>query len=474
MAETVESTDETGPAAGPDADSASGSTPAAASPDSASPDSASPESTSPKSASPRPPLLRNGDFVRFWFGDTFTQFGGQITTLALPLTAVLTLHASSFGMGLLNMATYLPFLLITLFVGVWIDRVRRRPVMLWSLAARTALLVGVPVLAWTHVLSMAWLVAAALLLGVFTVCFEVTYQAYVPAIVEREDLQEANSKLQLSASAAQVAGPAMGGGLVGWLGGPAALMTNAGALAVPLACLGTIRRREDTPEQEPGAERAKVWTDIRAGLKFTFGNRMLRACVLEAGTYNAFWLVLETVFLLYATHKLGLSSGVIGVVMGGGAIGALLGAVIAKRLSDRLGVGTTISLAMITGCAAPILIPLAGGPKPVVLAVLLLSFFIGGAGTTVANIQVVSLRQAVTPYRMLGRMNASYRFVAFGPVPFGALLGGILGDAIGLRSTLVVASCGLFASALWIVFSPIRTLRTLPEPLAEDANPTVS
>jgi MFS family permease len=423
-----------------------------------------------EAAEARPKLLRNGDFVKFWFGDTFTQFGSQITTLALPLTAVLTLHASSFDMGLLNTATYLPFLFLTLFVGVWIDRVKRRPVMLWSLAGRTVVLLMVPVLSWTHVLSVPWLVFAALLLGVFTVCFEVTYQAYVPAIVEREDLQEANSKLQVSASSAQVAGPALGGGLVGWLGGPVTLLTNAGALAVPLACLNLIRRREDAPEVgQEGEERRKVWSDIRSGLKFTFGNPMLRACALEAGTYNGFWLVLETVFLLYATQKLGLSSGVIGLVIGGGAVGALLGAVIAKKLSDRLGVGTTISLAMVSGCAAPILVPLAGGPRAVLLALLTLSYFIGGLGSTVANIQVVSLRQAVTPYRMLGRMSASYRFIAYGPIPFGAMLGGGLGDAIGLRSTLVVAAAGLFASSLWIVFSPIRTLRTIPEQIEEES-----
>lgn len=406
-------------------------------------------------------LWRNRDFMTFWTGETVSQFGNQVTVLALPLTAVITLKASPAQMGVLNAVSYLPFLILTLFVGVLVDRIRRRPIMMISALFRAVVLVCIPVLAALHLLNIAVLCVAALVLGVGSVLFEVTYQAYLPSLVEQDDLIDGNSKLQVSASSAQVAGPALGGVLVQWLTAPVALLVDAVSFFGSALSVAAIRKRE--PEPQPPEGRQNVWSDIGAGLRFTFANRSLRACVLEAGTYNLFWLVLETVFLLYATHRLGMSPSGIGVVFGGGAVGALVGALIAGRLSNRLGIGTTVSIAMVVGCVAPILIPLATGPFPVRFALLTLSFFIGGIGSTVANIQVVSLRQALTPSTMLGRMNASYRFVAWGTVPLGALLGGALGSTIGLRATLFVAAVGVFAAALWIVFSPIRTVRHLPD-----------
>lgn len=405
-------------------------------------------------------LWRNADFLKFWGGDTVAQFGSQVTLLALPLTAILTLDATAAEMGVLNALSYLPFLVLTLFVGVWIDRVRRRPVMVFGALVRAVVLGAVPLLAALHLLSMGPLYVAALLLGAGTVLFEVTYQAYLPSLVDQDDLIEGNSKLQVSASSAQVAGPALAGVLVQWLTAPVALLVNAASYLVSALSIVAVRRRE--PEPEPSNEQRRIWQDIGVGLRFTLGNRSLRACVLEAGTYNLFWLVLETVFLLYATHRLGMSASSIGLVLGAGAVGALVGAMVASRLSERFGVGTTVSAAMIIGCAAPILVPLAGGPVVLRFAVLVVSFFIGGAGTTVANIQVVSLRQALTPNTMLGRMNASYRFVAWGTVPLGALLGGVLGSTVGLRATLFVGAAGIFAAALWIVFSPVRGIRRLP------------
>lgn len=406
-------------------------------------------------------LWRHSDFVLFWGGETISQFGNQVTLLALPLTAVLTLDASAAQMGVLNAASYLPFLVLTLFVGVWIDRVRRRPVMLFSALARTAVLAAIPLLAALDLLSMSPLYFAALLLGAGTVLFEVTYQAYLPSLVERDDLIEANSKLQVSTSSAQVAGPALGGVLVQWLTAPVALLVDAASFLVSALSIAAVRKPE--PASAPAVDERRIWRDIGAGLRFTLGHRSLRACVLEAGTYNLFWLVLETVFLLYATRRLGMSASSIGLVFGAGAVGALFGAMAAGRVSARLGVGTTVTGAMIIGCAAPILVPLASGPPGVRLALLALSFFVGGAGTTVANIQVVSLRQVLTPNAMLGRMNASYRFVSWGVVPLGALLGGALGTAIGLRSTLFVGAAGIFAAALWIVFSPVRGIQRMPD-----------
>jgi MFS family permease len=405
-------------------------------------------------------IWRNREFVKFWTGESISQLGSQITLLALPLTAVITLNATPGEMGVLNALFYLPFLALGLFVGVWIDRVRRRPIMITSALCRAAVLASVPLLYVLHLLTIGYLYVAGLMLGTFMVLFELTYQAYLPSLVERDELVAGNSKLQVSASTAQVGGPALAGWLVRWLTAPTALLFDAVSFLVSAVSLIAVRKKESPPERERPDSR--VWQDIGEGLRFTFGNASLRACVLEAGTYNMFWLVLETVFLLYANRHLGMSTGAIGLVLGGGALGALAGALIAERLAARFGLGTVVSVAMTLGCAAPVLVPLASGPRWVIFTLFTLAFFLGGAGTTVANIQVVSLRQAITPPAMLGRMNASYRFVAWGTVPLGSLLGGALGEAIGLRPTLFVAAAGMFCAALWIVFSPIRRTREIP------------
>jgi MFS family permease len=418
----------------------------------------------------RASLWRNPDYAKFWTGESVSQFGNQVTLLALPLAAVLTLQATAFEMGVLNAASYLPFLLLTLFVGVWVDRVRRRPVMVASAIGRSAVLLSIPLLSAAGLLGMGYLYAAAFVLGVLTVLFEVTWQAYLPALVARDELVEANSKLQVSTSAAQVGGPALAGWLVALLTAPVALLVDACSFLVSAATLVAIRKPEPARERPAAAAEPPepVLRSIGAGLRFTLGDARLRACVLEAGTYNLFWLVLETTFLLYATHQLGMSPTLIGLVLGGGAVGALLGSIVAGRISARIGIGNTVTLAMVVGCAAPLLVPLAGGSRPLVVGLLLLSFFVGGAGGTVANIQVVSLRQAITPDSMLGRMNASYRFVSWGTVPVGSLIGGWLGSTIGLRPTLTVGAIGVLASALWIVFSPIRSLRELPPDVTDD------
>jgi MFS family permease len=405
-------------------------------------------------------LWHNGDFIKFWSSETVSQLGNQVTLLALPLTAVLTLDASAGQMGLLNAASYLPFLVLTLFVGVWADRSRRRPLLIASALCRATILFCIPILAALDRLNIGLLLLGALLLGVFTVLFEVTYQAYVPSLVDRDHLVEANSKLQVSASATQMGGPALGGALVQWLTAPVALLVDAFSFLFSAAGMLAIRRTEPTPEREEQDNR--VWTAIMTGLRFNFRDRSLRACVLEAGTYNLFWLVLQTVFLLYATHQLHLSPGAIGLALGCGAVGSLVGSLVAKRIADVYGIGTTITGSAVLGCAAPVLVPLASGPRPLVLATLVVSFFIGGAGETVTNIHVVSLRQSLTPSTMLGRMNAGYRFVAWGTVPIGALIGGALGELIGLRLTLFVAVAGLLLASLWLVASPIRAMHGLP------------
>jgi MFS family permease len=417
-------------------------------------------------------LWSNADFLKLWGGETISQFGTQVTTLAMPLTAILVLHAGPGQIGLLNAASYLPFLIVTLFAGVWVDRHRRRPILVASNAGRALILVAVPLLGFTHLLRIEHLYLAVLLVGLLTVLFELAYQSYLPSLVDRAALIEGNSKLQVSASAAQVGGPGLGGLLIQFVTAPVALLADAASYLVSVLSLLTIRCDEPAPEVAAAGPRQHVWREIREGLRFTFGNRYLRAFALEAATYNMSYLIMETVFLLYAIHALRLSPGAVGLILSAGAAGSLAGSLLPQRLADRFGVGRVIVWSVVIATAVPVLVPLAAGSRPMVIAVLVASFFFGGAGSIITSIHVVSLRQTITPDRLLGRMNASYRFVTWGIVPVGALAGGFLGNAIGLRPTLFVAAAGLFGSSLFIVFSPVRGLRGVPD--AVDIQPAAS
>ncbi len=406
-------------------------------------------------------LWRNADFMKLWGGETISQLGTQVTQLALPLTAILTLHATSTQVGILNAAAYLPFLLLTLIAGVWVDRKRRRPILIISNVGRAVVLAAVPLLAFAGLLRIEHVYLAALLVGVFTVTFDLAYQSYLPALIDRSDLVEGNSKLEISYSTAQVAGPGIGGVLIQLVAAPAALLVNSASFLASVVTLLAIRKKEPEPEVVPATERS-VLREMWEGLRLTFGNPTLRACALEAAGYNLSYLMIETVFLLYATRELDLSPGLIGFTLACGAVGMLVGSLLPQRLARRLGLGPAICWSVMLGASAPLLIPLAAGPRPLVIAVLITSYFLGGAGVAVASIHVVSIRQAITPDRVLGRVNASYRFLTWGSVPVGALLGGVLGGVIGLRPTLFVGAFLMILAGLVIVFSPVRRLRELP------------
>jgi MFS family permease len=387
-------------------------------------------------------LWRHPDFLKLWAGQTVSLLGSQVTALALPLTAVLTLEAGPIQMGLLGVAGSAPFLLIGLLAGVWVDRLRRRPILIGADVGRALLLGSIPVAALLGLLRIEQLYLVAFLVGILTVFFDVAYQAFLPALVPRARLVEGNSKLEASRSIAQIAGPGLGGGLVQLVTAPVTLVADALSFLGSALFLALIRAPETAPTSEA---RASVWREIGEGLRVVLGNRLLRAIAGCTGTWNLFSNVMFAVLVLYATRELGIEPAV-------------------------LGPGRTIVGAALFGSATSLLIPLAQGPAAVVVALLTVAHFLMGL-SVVYNITQVSLRQAIIPDRLQGRMNATMRFLVWGTLPMGSLIGGVLGETIGLRPTLVVGALGSLLASVWLLFSPLRHLRDHPVPATD---PTAS
>jgi MFS family permease len=416
------------------------------------------------SGAPYASLWRQPDFLKLWLGQTISLIGSQVTLLALPLTAVLTLRASPFQMGVLRALQYLPALLIGLFAGVWIDRVRRRPLLMASDLGRAVLLGSIPLAAALGLLRMGYLYGVAFLVGVLTVLFEVTYVAFLPALVRRDHLVEANGKLIASESAAQIAGPGLGGFLVQALTAPVAILADALSFLVSVLFLGLLR----TPEPPPATVRQpSIWSQIGEGLRFVARHPALRATIISSGITNFFAAILNSLYVLYVVSQLGISPAGLGVLfLLGGAVGLGV-AIVAGRAAGRLGLGPTMVLGMACIAAGGLAVPLAGTLLTITVPLLALGEMVVAAGDALYNVTVVSLRQSLTPDRLLGRVSASARFIIWGAQPFGAILGGVLGQAIGLRPTLAIVAAGFLVAALTLVLSPIRHIHAAPSPAGE-------
>ena len=405
-----------------------------------------------------PGLRRHPAFLRLWAGQTLSLVGSQITGLALPLTAALTLEATPTQMGVLNAANTLPFLLVGLFAGVWVDRLRRRPILVAADIGRALLLALVPALAFAGLLRIEALYAIALLAGICTVFFDVAYQSYLPALVSRQALVEGNSKLELSRSAVQLAGPGLAGGLVTWLTAPIAIAVDAASYLLSAVFLIAIRTPE--PALAPPATRRNVWREIREGLAVVLGHPILRSIAGCTGTSNLFSSVFFAVFLLYATRDLALSPATLGFIFGVGSAGVLVGAALAARAARWLGFAGALICSILLAALGLLAQALAGSLLPLsqtaVIAALIAGQVLTSVGLPLYTVNPVSLRQAITPDHLLGRMNASVRFMIWGTMPIGALIGGLLGERIGLQPTLLLAATGGFLSLLWLLLTPVR------------------
>jgi len=405
-------------------------------------------------------LWRHADFLRLWTGQTISQFGSQITLLALPLTAVLLLKASPLEMGILNAIEMAPFLIIGLPAGVWVDRLPRRPVLILGDFGRALALATIPAAYLLGLLTMAQLYAVAAVTGTLTVFFDVAYMSYLPALVNREQLVEGNSKMEVTRAAAQIAGPGMAGTLVDLLAAPLAIALDAVSFVVSSVFVLFVRATE--PRVAADGPRANMRAEMGEGLRWVLGNPLLRAIAGCTASSNFFSNGVYAMYVLFAVRELGLTPGEIGFIFAVGNLGFLAGAFLAAPLARTLGLGRAIVGSQILGIMGWILVPLAMPETATVL--LIASGVIMGLTTPVYNINQVSLRQAITPDRLQGRMNATMRFMVWGTMPLGSLLGGALGQALGLRPALWLMCIGGSLPFLWVLLSPVRSLREQPAP----------
>jgi MFS family permease len=405
-------------------------------------------------------LWRHCGFLKLWAASAISDVGSQVSALALPLIAALTLGATPWQMGLLSAAGSAPALLVGLFAGVWVDRVRRRPLLIATDLGRAALLLTIPLASMAGVLRIELLEVVALLAGALTVLFDVAHLSFVPSLVERERLVEGNGKLEATASAAQVVGPGLGGVLVGLLGAAFAVLVDALSFLASALFISGIRVTEPAPAASHG--RAGVAAEIGEGWRVVVTHPVLRVLAGCSATNALFGRMFLAVYVLYMTRDLGLGSVGVGAVFATGGIGSLAGALVAGPAARRFGPGATMigaQLALgVTGMAVPLAVLVPGIALPLIVA----SEFTQWMALIAYSVNAISLRQALTPARLQGRVNATMRFVFGGTRPIGALAGGALGGVIGLPLTLVVAEFGMLLAFLWLLLSPVRALGAFP------------
>ena len=407
-----------------------------------------------------PGLWRHRDFLLLWGGQTISEMGSAVTVLARPLAAVTLLHARTLEFGLLEMSATLPYLLVALPAGAIVDRLPRRATLVWCDVGRAAALASVPLAAASGVLTMPQLYLVALISGVLGVFFDVAYLSYLPSLVTREQLVDGNGKLQTTHAVSLISGSALGGGLVALLGAAGAVAVDAASYLVSVASVVGIRARE--PVRRTVGPRTSLRTEITEGLRFTWGDPIMRVLMISGCHSLVFSSMTSALFVLFLVRDLHAGAVTVGVVSAISGVGGLLGAATASRVIARVGSARVLWLTKLAFTGAFGLLPLARPPWGIALAAA--SGLIGAATVTIYNVGQVSYRQAACPPGMLGRLTATFRWVMWGAMPLGALLGGVLGGLIGVRATLAVSSIGAILGTGWLFASPLRTMRDLPTP----------
>jgi MFS family permease len=404
-----------------------------------------------------PTLLREQPaFRRFWLGQTISLLGDRLTLFALPWTAVLVLNASPAQMGYLAAAGLAPNLLVALHAGAWVDRRgSRRQIMIAADLGRAILVTTIPVAAALGILSFGQLYTVAFLIGTLSVLFMVGYSTLFVSLVPPERYVDANAILNASRAFSFMAAPSLGGLLVKLLTAPVTLLLDAASYLASALYLRSINPTEPPPDPRTHGQ-------IGAGIRFITRSAILRADLAATTTINFFNFMFHALFILYATRSLQVPPATLGAVLGAAAVGSVLGSVTTTRLSRRLGVGPAFALGCLVFTAPLVLVPLAAGPRPLVLALLFCAQFATGFGVMVLDITGGSIHVAVTPDRLRARVTGAQLLVNYGIRPLGSLAGGFLAEAIGLRPTMWVATVGAAAGLLWLLPSPIPRLRDLP------------
>ncbi len=406
-------------------------------------------------------VFANRDFVRLWAGESVSLIGTQVTQFAMPLVAILALNATVLEVGVLNALKFVPVIILSLFAGVWLDRRRRRPVLI-GCALGNAVLIGlVPLGSATGNLSIGLLYVVVTLTGALSMTFDVGSLSYLPFLVERRHLAQGNGMMQASTAFAGVAGPGLAGLLIGLITAPITLSIDAVSYLFAVGGLVTISKREPAPE--PRADDESVWRSAGEGLRAVYGNSLLRALLTQGTFMNIAFGIYITIFVVYAIRSLGLSPLELGIVMAASAAGSLLGATSAGRVRNALGLGRTMRFTVILVSAAPLLLLIPRHASLAGIALLVFAQLCYGCNVTINNVNAITIRQLVTPSRLLARMNATYRMQLFGAAPVGMVAGGLLGSAFGLRTALVIAVIGMAIPVVWIFFSPVYRLKELPE-----------
>ena len=413
-------------------------------------------------------LWRDPDFLKLWAGQAISQAGSWITLVGLPLTAVLVLRATPLEMGILSGAGAAAVLMFGLFAGAWADRLRRRPILIAADLGRAAVLGTIPLAVVFHRLTMGHLYLVAAASALLTVFFDVSYQAYLPSLVSRENILEGNSKLALTDSIAGIVGPSLTGILVQAVTAPVAILFDAASFLCSAFSVWLIRRPEPLPETRTAPN---IGQEIAEGLRASWHAPVLRALLLRTGSAALCMGFGGGLYVLYAVRELHVGAGLLGAIISVGGATYLFGALAAEWLVRRFGLGPTlIGAAVVTGIGS-LLPPLARGPVWACAAILSAAQCFDIA-FPIYEINELSLRQAIAAPHVLGRVNSAMHLMFRGVMPLGALAGGALAQAIGLRGAMFTGATGVLLSALWLVASPIRHVRELPrgaEALADSA-----
>jgi MFS family permease len=412
---------------------------------------------------PQSGLWRHGDFVKLWTAETISQFGSQIGGFALPLVAIITLGATPFQVSALFVVEFAPFLLISLPAGVWVDRLPRRPILILGDFGRFAALLTIPIAYAFDALTIWQLYGVGFFVGVCTVFFDVAYQSYLPSLVDRTQLVEGNSKLEVSRSAAQLSGPALAGVLVEVLKAPFAILFDAISFLVSgLFVLLIGKREENVPTRAERKEaKSSMRSELREGLAWVLGNPYLRTISASTATFNFFGPMMFAILAIYLVRGLEMSPATIGAIFAAGQGGYLLGALFASRISRWIGVGPAILVGALCEISQ-LLVPLAPQDANRAIPFLVAAGLIVSFGIVLYNVTQLSMRQAITPERLQGRMNSTIRFIVWGVMPIGQLTGGALATVFDLRTAIWVGAIGCSVAWLPLVIGPVKSLREIP------------